>query len=201
MPRGATRALAARQNLFLTAHIRHEGEYPMQKHALTLATALLGAGILTGCGGSKSTQPSKITYTATLTGAGERPTPITTSATGTWTGVLDPSTNIMTYTLNYTGLSANGTGAHIHAQADANTSTNVVLNFATFTGATTAFTNGNTSGTATGSVNMSGPAIPTGFTISGDSLRKAMDAGMAYVNVHSTAHTGGEIRGQIVRQQ
>jgi CHRD domain len=173
----------------------------MQKHALMLATALLGVGALTACGGSKSTAPSKITYTATLTGAGERPTPITTTATGTWTGVLDPQTNTMTYTLTYTGLSANSTGAHIHAQADANTSASVVLNFQSFTGATTPFTSGSTSGTATGTVNMAGPAIPPSFTISGDSLRKAMDAGMAYVNVHSSAHQGGEIRGQIVRQQ
>ena len=59
----------------------------------------------------------------------------------------------------------------------------------------------NTSGTASGTVNMAGPAIPNGFTISGDSLRKAMDAGMAYVNVHSTPNFGGgEIRGQIVKQ-
>lgn len=172
----------------------------MQKHALTLATALLGVGIVMACGSDKVTAPAKITYTATLTGAGERPTPITTSATGTWTGVLDPQTNTMTYTLSYSGLSANSTGGHIHAQADANTTGNVVLNFASFTGATTAFTSGNTSGSAAGVVNMAGGTV-TGLFITGDSLRKAMDAGMAYVNVHSSAHTGGEIRGQIVRQQ
>ena len=63
----------------------------MQKHALTLATALMGAGLLTACGGSTTSPPAKITYTATLTGANERPTPVTSSATGTWTGVLDRS--------------------------------------------------------------------------------------------------------------
>ena len=170
----------------------------MQKHALTLATAI-GVGILTACGGSKSTQPSNITYTATLTAANERPNPTNSTATGSWTGVLNPQTNTMTYTLTYSGLSANSTGAHIHAQADANTNASVVLNFASFAGATTAFTSGNTSGSAAGTVNMSGGTV-TGFTITGDSLRKAMDAGMAYVNVHTTANTGGEIRGQIHRQ-
>jgi hypothetical protein len=172
----------------------------MQKHALTLAMALLGAGILTACGGSKTTTPSPITYKATLTGDAERPTPITTTATGSWTGVLDPQTNTMTYTLTYSGLSTNSSLSHIHAQGDANTTAGVVLNFANFAGATTLFTPGSTSGSAAGVVNMSGGTV-TGLSITGDSLRKAMDAGMAYVNVHSQSHGGGEIRGQIVRQQ
>jgi CHRD domain-containing protein len=172
----------------------------MQKHALTLATALLGVGMVTACGSSKSTQPSNITYVATLTGANERPNPTNSTGTGSWTGVLNPSTNVMTYTLTYSGLSGNSSGAHIHAQGDATTTANVVLNFANFAGATTAFTTGNQAGSAAGSVNMSGGTV-TGFSITGDSLRKAMDAGMAYVNVHSTPNfQGGEIRGQIHRQ-
>jgi len=171
----------------------------MQKHALTLATALMGAGLLTACGGSTTSPPAKITYTATLTGANERPTPVTSSATGTWTGVLDPQTNTLTYTMTFTGLSANSTASHIHAQGDVNTAAGVVLNFQNFAGATTLFSPGTTSGGASGVVNMSGGTV-TGLSITGDSLRKAMDAGMAYVNVHSTAHTGGEIRGQIVKQ-
>lgn len=172
----------------------------MQKHALTLATALLGVGILTACGSSKTTQPSNITYVATLSGANERPTPNSSTATGTWTGVLNPTTNILTYTLTYSGLTPNSSGAHIHAQSDATGTANVVLNFATFAGATTAFTTGNTSGSAAGAVNMSGGTV-TGLTITGDSLRKVLDAGMAYVNVHSTpSFGGGEIRGQVHRQ-
>jgi hypothetical protein len=172
----------------------------MQKHTLTLATTLLALGFLTACGSSKSTQPvANITYKATLTGANERPNPTNSTATGTWTGVLNPTTNVMTYTLTYSGLSSASSGAHIHAQADANTTAGVVLNFATFAGATTAFTNGNTSGTAAGTVNMAGGTV-TGLTITGDSLLKAMNAGMAYANVHSANFGGGEIRGQIVKQ-
>jgi len=173
----------------------------MQKHALTLATALLGVGLIIACGSDKSTSPNNtITYKATLTGANERPTPNNSTATGTWTGTLNTQTNVMTYTLTYTGLTPSSSGAHIHAQADASTTANVVLNFATFAGATTAFTTGNTSGTAAGTVNMAGGTV-AGLTITGDSLLKAMNAGMAYVNVHSTpSFGGGEIRGQIVKQ-
>jgi Cu/Zn superoxide dismutase len=172
----------------------------MQKRALTLATALLGLGMLAACGSDKTTAPSTVTYKATLSGANERPTPNNSTATGTWTGTLNTQTNVLTYTLTYTGLTPNSSGAHIHAQADASGSANVVLNFATFAGATTPFTTGNTSGTAAGTVNMSGGTVQ-GLTITGDSLLKAMNAGMAYVNVHSTpSFGGGEIRGQIVKQ-
>jgi len=172
----------------------------MDKRTLAPAIALLAAGILTACGGSKATQPNNtVTFTATMTGANERPNPTGSTATGTWTGTLNTQTNVMTYTLTYSGLSANGSGSHIHAQSDANGTANVVLNFATFAGATTPFANGSTSGTAAGTVNMAGGTV-TGLSITGDSLLKAMNAGMAYVNVHSTAFPGGEIRGQIVRQ-
>ena len=170
----------------------------MQKHALTLATALLGVGILTACGGSKSTQPSNITYNAILSGANENPA-TTSTGTGTWTGILNPNTNIMSYTLQFSGLTTNSTASHIHAQAITTANANVVLDFASFAGATTPLVTGQTSGSAAGSVNMSGGTV-TGFSISGDSLRKAMDAGMAYVNVHSTQFKGGEIRGQIQRK-
>ena len=37
-------------------------------------------------------------------------------------------------------------------------------------------------------------------TVSGDSLRKLLDLGLLYVNVHSQTFQGGEIRGQITRQ-
>jgi hypothetical protein len=76
----------------------------------------------------------------------------------------------------------------------------IILNFATFAGATTAFANGSTSGTAAGAVNLSGGTV-TGLSVTGDSLKKLMDLGLAYVNVHSTGPFGaGEIRGQIVKQ-
>ena len=172
----------------------------MQKRVITLlmVPAVLAAAVVS-CD-DDPTGPNEIVYTATLSGANERPTANNSTATGTWTGRLNPTTNVMAYTLTYTGLSGTTSGGHIHAQADATTNANVVLNFASFAGATTAFTNGNTAGTAAGNVNMAGGTV-TGLTITGDSLRKAMDAGMAYVNVHSQPNfSGGEIRGQIRRQ-
>ena len=170
----------------------------MQKHALTLATALLGVGVLTACG-SDTTQPKTVTYIATLSGANERPNANTSTATGEWKGVLNTQTNVMTYTLTYSGLSANSTLAHIHAPGDATVAVGVVLNFANYANSTTFFTPGSTSGSAAGTINFSGGTVQ-GLTITGDSLKKDMDLGLAYVNVHTSANQGGEIRGQIHKQ-
>jgi Cu/Zn superoxide dismutase len=37
-------------------------------------------------------------------------------------------------------------------------------------------------------------------TVSGDSLKVLLNNGAAYINVHTAAHPGGEIRGQIVKE-
>jgi hypothetical protein len=53
------------------------------------------------------------------------------------------------------------------------------------------------SGTATGTINFNENATAT---VSGDSLLKLIDAGRAYVNVHTNTNGGGEILGIITRQ-
>jgi CHRD domain-containing protein len=174
----------------------------MEKHMLTVASAL-GLGFVVACGSSKSTAPNTITYTADLKPSNEvqangTSAGVVSSGSGTWTGKLDPSTNIMTWTMSFTGLTTNSTVSHIHAQAPTTTTAGVALNFGTFPGSTIQL--GGTSGTGSGSINLATATTGTGLTISGDSLRKAMDAGQAYVNVHSTQYPAGEIRGQIVKQ-
>ena len=173
----------------------------MQKHAFTLATAILGVGLVVACGSDKSTNPTNnnITYTATLAGANEKPTAVTTTATGTFTGTLNPTTNTFSWTLSFSGLTSNATLAHIHGPADANTATGVIVNFASPTGGTGTLTTGATSGTASGSISLAG-AVNASGTISGDSLKKLLDAGMVYANVHSANFGAGEIRGQIHKQ-
>jgi hypothetical protein len=176
----------------------------MQKRVLTLATAIIGGAFIIACGSDKPTAPSNITYKATLAASNEvlangNSAGVVSSGTGTWTGTLNPTTNVLSWTMTFSGLTANSSASHIHAQGGTNTTANVVLNFATFAGST--ITLGAPSGTASGSINLATAVPGTGLTISGDSLLKAINAGQAYVNVHSVGqYSGGEIRGQIVKQ-
>jgi len=175
----------------------------MQKHALTLTTALC-VGLAAACGSDKSTAPANITYVANLAASNEvtasgSSAGVVSTGTGTWTGVLNPTTNVLTWTMTFSGLTTNSTASHIHAQAPTSSTASVVLNFATFAGST--ITLGGTSGTASGSINLATQvATPPSLTISGDSLLKAMNAGQAYVNVHTSQYGAGEIRGQIIKQ-
>lgn len=176
----------------------------MQKHALKLATAILGIVVIAACGSSKTTAPANITLVAHLAAANEvlangSSAGVVSNGTGTWTGTLNPSTNILSWTMTFSGLTTNSTASHIHAQAPTTTTAGVVLNFATFAGSTIAL--GATSGTASGNITLTSSTTPTtGLTISGDSLLKAINAGQAYVNVHTSQYPAGEIRGQIVKQ-
>ncbi len=170
----------------------------MQKHAIKLATALLGVAIVAACGSDKPTQPANITYTATLTGAAEVPAK-TTNGTGTFVGVLNPNTNVFTYTVNYSGLGSNVTLGHIHGPGDATVTANVIVNFAAPENGSGSLQVGAPSGTATGNVSLTG-TVNTSRGISGDSLRKLLDAGLTYANIHTQLNGGGEIRGQIHKQ-
>jgi hypothetical protein len=145
----------------------------------------------TGVGGN-------VTYAASLNNAKEVP-PTTSNGTGTFSGTLS-SSNVLTYTLTFSGLTSNSNGAHIHGPATTTANANVLVDFtAPPVGATvtTALALGATSGTTSGTLNL---ASAVTATVSGDSLRKLLNAGQLYVNVHTANNGGGEIRGQIVRQ-
>ena len=165
-----------------------------------LVVLAITAAVAVAC--DDSTDPDNtITYTATLTGAAEKPNAVTTSGTGTWTGTYNPSTGILSYTLSYSGMSANTNLAHIHGPATVDQFAGVIVNLDQAAQART-ITLGATSGTGTGTVNLNvGATWPSaGATITGAQLKDLMDQGMTYVNIHTTANGGGEIRGQITKQ-
>jgi len=171
----------------------------MHKQTLTLVTAFLGIAVVAACGSDKTTAPANITYVANLKGTNEVPSN-SSPGTGTWTGVLNPSTKVLTYTLTFSGLTGTASASHIHGPAAAGVNANVLVNFAAPpTGHTGTLTLNGSSGGATGTLNLG--TAPISATISGDSLIKLLDAGALYVNVHSSpSFGGGEIRGQIARQ-
>ena len=172
--------------------------------ALSLAAASVAA-----CGSDNPSTPpvSKVvTFTAVLTPAGEVGATLkgNPAGSGTLTVSLDTSTNVLTWDVEFTGLTSNVNNGHIHGPFPSGTTTSagVLLNFnpaslttatsATFTGLGSA-----TSGSAKGSIVL-GPSVP-GVSITGDSLTKLLLAGEAYVNIHTVQNPAGEIRGQITK--
>lgn len=123
-----------------------------------------------------------ITYAAELRGSNEVPANSST-AYGSAFVTIDTINNTLAWDVNEVGI-ASPTLSHIHGQAAPGANASVLINFAT---SASAFTNGRTKGT-----------IPIG-TLSADNLNSLFtNPGNFYVNVHSAAFPGGEIRGQLV---
>jgi len=137
-----------------------------------------------------------VTFKATMNGANEVPAN-TTTGSGFFTATLDTSTNVFTYDITFSGLTSNVNNGHLHGPAAAGANSGTTINFNTLAGATFSF--GATSGTARGTVTLNAATQITA-TISGDSLKKLLFAGLTYANIHTVNNAGGEIRGQVTKQ-
>jgi hypothetical protein len=152
-----------------------------------LSMAATIGGILGGCGSDNPTATARVTYVANLSGANESPR-VMTAATGAATLVRTGHT--LTYTVTASGFTTPLTVGHIQIGAAGVIGPVIV-----------AFTLLGQSGTvATGSIDLSVLVTQGNITISGDSLVTLFENGNAYVNLHTAAFPGGEIRGQIVKQ-
>lgn len=133
---------------------------------------------------------AKYPYKAQLSGKDEVP-PVQTTATGEAEFTL-PANDSMKYRVNVTGIS-NATAAHIHmGQVGKNGDVIVdLLNTPSSKDKDTAYGSiirGNITASS-----LKGPM--QGKTL--DDLTAAIESGDAYVNVHTTEHKDGEIRGQL----
>lgn len=145
------------------------------------------------------------TVHARLEGTREVPANMT-AAQGSFVAKVDPRARTIEYALSYEGLEGNVTQAHIHVgQAGVNGGISVWL-------CATDATRPNVppaapsppdcpaSGTVEGRADVASVIGPAGQLVSAgdfDRLVRAIREGVAYVNVHSTVLTAGEIRGQI----
>ncbi len=116
-----------------------------------------------------------------MNGANERPTPVTTTATGE--AIVTIIGNLVSWKVNVVGIS-NVTAGHIHRRAADSTAGGVIIPISPTTGAT----------------NFTGTIAIGSAVVTVDSLLTIIRAGRAYVNLHTTANPGGEIRADLVRQ-
>ncbi len=154
----------------------------MKLQTIGLAVSLVAIGAWSVPVRPAPAAPQAIRYEAQMNGASETP-PNTSTATGTATFVLDG--NRLRYTVTVLGLSGPATMAHIHVGAKG-ASGPPAYGFEIKKVA---------AGTlAEGYIDLS-KEVSKG--VSGDSLKTLLANGNAYVNVHTAAHPGGEVRGQI----
>ena len=142
--------------------------------ALTMAAA--GAVVaVSGCG-SMMGPSSKVALTTQLRAANEVP-PNASSASGSVDAMFDKDTSLLRWKVNYSGLSGPATAGHFHGPAGMGANAGVVL------GWTNPITNA-----------MEGSATLT--------AAQAADlmAGKWYANIHTAAHPGGEVRGQMTER-
>jgi hypothetical protein len=166
----------------------------------TKVLAAIALTVVSVAGCEKSTEiDTNLYYNGALTGGKERPTPTTSTATGVAHITVTKGMQL-TYYVSWTFLTGTVSGAHIHGPADANNIANVLVDFSALpVGSSGQTFNATASGSASGTVNVGASAVITG-TVSGDSLMKLLNAGLLYVNVHTAANGGGEIRAQLLKQ-
>jgi hypothetical protein len=143
----------------------------MHRLSLPAAAALAVAGLLAACAANSSMK----TLHAALNAQQEVP-PNGSKGTGMADFTLDPMTKQLTWKVTYMDLTGPAGAAHIHGPAAPGANAGVVVNLAP-----------------------NGVANPIeGATVLSDAQIADLLAGKDYVNIHTAANKGGEIRGQIM---
>ena len=141
----------------------------MSKARTMLATLALGATI--ALAGPAFAEKMKVT----LDSKSEVP-PNTSAGTGTADVDYDAASKTLTWKLTYSGLSGPATAAHFHGPAEAGKNAGVKVPIPNATASP-----------AEGSATLT------------DEQAADLTAGKYYVNIHTAANPGGEIRGQVTK--
>jgi len=116
---------------------------------------------------------SKVNLAANLSGTAEVP-PVAGTGTGRATVTLDRGSRTLTWNVTYSGLSGPVTGAHFHGPAAAGANAGVAVPMT------------------------QGPSPMQGSAVLNETQVADLLAGRWYVNLHTAANRGGEIRGQVL---
>ena len=155
----------------------------------TFLYGLMTALLVVGATSAPRAQAGKQTLVAVLSGGAEAPAAVNTGAHGKAVITIDPSTGEVTWEIDVFNYPTGLTASHIHVGSPG-TAGPIIIDFAPT------------------SIGVSGPFRLAGSTRafiprpergirSMDEAMMAIAAGNAYVNVHSQANPGGEIRGQL----
>jgi hypothetical protein len=123
---------------------------------------------------SAPTFAATVQFKAELKGSSEVP-PNQSTATGEVTATYDTASKKLSWKGAYTGLTGNATAAHFHGPAEAGKNAGVAV-----------------------------PIKPSNSPFEGsatltDAQAADLEAGRWYVNIHTAANPGGEIRGQLTK--
>jgi hypothetical protein len=148
-------------------------ELTMMKTRTFLSLAAIAAALgLSACGSMMAS--NTVALSAKLSGANEVPANASTGS-GQLEGSFDKKTNVLTWTATYAGLTGPAKAGHFHGPAATGANAGVALGF-------------------TGSVES---PIKGSATLTPAQAADLM-AGKWYINLHTAANPGGELRGQVM---
>jgi hypothetical protein len=139
-----------------------------------LLTGIGGLALAASLAAASPVLAETVTMKASLASAAEVP-PNDSAATGTVTATFDTATKKLTWQGSYSGLSGAATAGHFHGPADPGKNAGVAV---PITASSSPFQ---------GSADLT------------DAQAADLMAGKWYVNIHTEAHKGGEIRGQVTK--
>jgi hypothetical protein len=144
-------------------------------HVAIIRSALIGlaGSMLVVANSAAFAETTK--YKAVLN-AQNQPTPNDSKGTGTAEVTYDDATKTLTWTINFDGLTGPSTMAHFHGPAAPGANAGVALMIGT-----------NPTSPAKGSATLT------------DAQAADLQGGRWYINIHTNANRGGEIRGQVVK--
>jgi hypothetical protein len=144
--------------------------------ASIVCAGLLGTSAIAWGQAPPAPPDTMATYTALLSGANEVPA-VQTTGTGNAEITYDTQTKTLTWTVEYSGLSGPATGAHFHGPAGPGENAGVVISLGD---------------------NLTSPIQGTATLT--DEQADQLASGLWYVNVHTGANSGGEIRGPVTAE-
>jgi hypothetical protein len=136
---------------------------------LAAAIVFVGAMVL-----ATQSMAAMVNFKASLSGKSEVPAN-TTAGTGSVTATYDTESKKLTWKGSYSGLTGPATAAHFHGPAPEGKNADVMV-----------------------PISPNGPSFEGSVTLNDAQANALMDGDM-YVNVHTAANKGGEIRGQLTK--